>query len=83
MVKPSGPGAVDEPEARRASLSSCVVKGRKARSKGCWVRRWRLICLEALFLEGGDEVNCLQKALAMDFFDVRILLLKEMNWLGV
>ena len=65
MVRPSGPGAVEEPAAAMASTMLSDVSGWKSGSRGCAVRILRLIEREALLLGGQGPVNCLQNLVAM------------------
>ena len=82
MVSPSGPGAVEEPEATRASETIVVLKGWKRGSSGLSDLIFLRILRNALLRGGEEPVNCLQKCAAIEGLEVRVLLPKLMNWLG-
>ena len=82
IVSPSRPGAVDEPEALMALRRSSGVKGVKLASIGWFLQRRRFIRLDSLLLVEGQEVNCLQKANAIAFLEVKVRFPKVMYWFG-
>ena len=80
---PSGPAARELPLLRMARATISVVKGEEFLSSGHFLRRCRLTrrALGSVLWET-MEVNCLLNAVAMSRFEVSVLLLKVMGWLG-
>ena len=82
-MRPSGPMEVEFEEFAIASRTMRELKGVKDGSKGCWEWILRMRSrVEGLDLWRKWEVNCLAKALEMDFDLVKFLLRKDTGWLG-
>ena len=79
----SGPRAVEFPEAEMAWWTMAGVKRRESVLRGwAFLRSLRKMREDRSGMSWPMEVNCLQKALAMDLAEVRIFPPKEMGWLG-